>query len=156
MRRGLTTIDVREPGTGDTVPDNTRKDRGKIMARPFTHLLVAVAILTMVYCVVSMSANGRADDVRAAAYVPAELVQWHSGFTASSDSGVKPERKSTLGAMDAEDFRAFLVMHGAVGIRDVAEDGFDHSVDFFDAPKGARNSARFPAMTLDGSVQRGR
>jgi hypothetical protein len=143
---------VGEPGTGDTVPDNTRKDRGKLMATPFTHLLVAVAILTMAYGVVSMSANGRPNDVRAAAHVPAELVQWHSGFTVTTASGVKPEWKSTRSAMDAEDSRAFLVMHGAIGIRGLAEDRFDYQIDSLNAPKGARK----PAAIREGSAQRRR
>ncbi len=54
--------------------------------------------------------------------------------------------------MDPEGPTALFVMHRAVGIRDVAEDGFDYLPDSFDAPKGARKSARDPAMTQDGSA----
>jgi succinate dehydrogenase hydrophobic anchor subunit len=126
------------------------------MATPLTNLLAAVAIMATVYCVVAKSGNARMDDMRAVALVPAELVQWHSGFTVTGDSGVKPEWRSTLNAVDAQDARAFLVMHGAVGIRDVAEDRIDYSLDSLDAPKGARKSARNPTGTQDGSAQRGR
>jgi hypothetical protein len=126
------------------------------MATPFTHLLVAVASLATVYCVVATSGHARADDMSAVAYVPAELVQWHTGLTVTSDSYVKPEWKSTLTAIDPQDSTAYLVMHGAVGLRGVAEDGFDYSLDSFDAPKGARKSARDPARTQDGSAQRTR
>ena len=126
------------------------------MARPVTHLLAAAAVLAAVYGVFAKSGNARTDDMPAVALVPAELVQWHSGFTVTGDSGVKPEWRSTLNAMDAQDARAFLVMHGAVGIRDVAGDRIDYSLDSLDAPKGARKSARNPARTQDGSAQRGR
>jgi hypothetical protein len=124
------------------------------MATPFTHLLAVVAVLATIYCVVATSGNAPADGMRAVAYVPAELVQWHSGFTVTSDSAANPEWKSTPSAIDPEGSTAFLVMHGAVGIRDVARDGFDSSLDSIDAPKGARKSARNPAGTQTGSAQR--
>ena len=50
---------------------------------------------------------------------------------------------------------AFRVLHGAAGLRDVAEDGFDYSLDSY-APKGARKSARDPARAQDGPAQRAR
>jgi hypothetical protein len=121
----------------------------KIMATPFTHLLIAVGSLVTVYFVVA----AWADDRSAGAHAPAELLQWHSGLTVSSDSYVKPEWKSTLTAIDPEDSTALLVMHGAAGLRDVAEDGFDYSYDVFDAPKRARKPARDPAGTQGGSEQ---
>ena len=133
------------------------------MATPFTHLLVAVATLATVYCVVAAPGNARADDMSAVAHAPAELaelVQWHSGIhsgiTVTSDSCVNPEWKSTITAIDPEDATAFRVLQGAAGLRDVAEDGFDYSLDSFDAPKGARKSARDPARAQDGPAQRAR
>jgi hypothetical protein len=126
------------------------------MATPFTHLLVAVASLTTVYPVVAAFGNAWADDMSAVAHAPAELLQWHSGLTVTSDCCVKREWKSTLTAIDPEDSTAFLVMHGAVGLRRVAEDGFDYSLDSFDALKGACKSARDPAGTQGGSAQRAR
>lgn len=121
------------------------------MATPFTHLLVAVASLATVYSFVAASGNAWADDMSAVAHAPAELVQWHSGLTVTSGSCVKPEWKSTLTAIDAEDSTEFRVMHGTVGLCYVAEDGFDYSLDSFDAPKGARKSARDPAGSQGGS-----
>ena len=126
------------------------------MATPFRHLLAAVASLATVYCVVATWGNARADDMSAVAYIPAELVQWHSGLTVTGDSYVRPERKRALRATDPQDSTAYLVMHGAVGIRDVAEDGSDSSLDAFAAPKSARKSARNPGGTRDGSAQRAR
>lgn len=140
----------------EAVAGNTRKDRSKIMAAPFTHLLVAIGSLATVYSVVAASGNAWADDMSTVVHAPAELLQWHSGLTVTSDSCVKPEWKSTLTAIDPEDSTAFLVMHGAVGLRRVAEDGFDYSLDTFDAPKGARKSARDPAGTQGDSAQRAR
>ncbi len=126
------------------------------MATPFKYLLGSAAGVAMVYCVGATSGNAWADDMSAVAYVPAELVQWHTGLTVTGDFYVKPERKSALRAMHPEDSTVLLVMHGAVGIRDVAEDGFDYPLDSFDAPKGARKSARNPAGTQHGSAQRAR
>lgn len=126
------------------------------MATPYTHLLVAVASVATVYCVVAASGNAWADDMSAVAHAPAELVQWHSGLSVTSDSRVTPEWKSTVTAIDPEDSAAFFVMHGAAGLRDVAEDEFDYSLDSFEAPKGARKSARDPARTQGGSAQRAR
>lgn len=142
--------------TAEAVAGNTRKDPSKIMATSLTHLLVAACSLATVYSVVAASGNAWADDMSALAYAPAELLQWHSGLTVTSDSYVKPEWKSTLTAIDPEDSTALLVMHGAVGLRDVAADGFDYSRDSFDAPKGARKSTRDPAGTQGGSAQRAR
>jgi hypothetical protein len=141
--------------TAEAVAGNTRKDRSKIMATSFTRLLVAVASLATVYAVVAARGNAWADDLSAVAHAPAELLQWHSGLTVS-DSCVKPEWKSTLTAIDPEDSTAFFVMHGTVGLRHVAEDGFDYSLDSFDAPKGARESARDPAGIQGGSAQMAR
>jgi hypothetical protein len=126
------------------------------MATPVTHFLVAVAGLATMYSVAAMSGDAWADDMSAVAYTPAELLQWHSGLTVTSDFCVKQERKSTLTVFDPEDATALLVMHGAVGIRDVADHGLDYSVDSFDAPKGARKSARDPAGIQRGTAQRAR
>jgi hypothetical protein len=126
----------------------------QIMATPVTHLLIAVASLATVYSVAGTSGNTWADDMSAVAYTPAELLQWHSGLTATSDFCVKPERTGTHTAIAPGDSKALLVMHGAVGIRDMAEDGSDYSRDSFDAPKGARKVARDPAGVQDGSAQR--
>jgi hypothetical protein len=142
--------------TAEAVPGNTRKNRDKIMPTPVSHLMVAVAGLVTVYSVAAMSGNAWAGDMSAVAYTPTELLQWHSGLTVSSDYCVKLERKSTLTVVGPEDSTALLVMHGAVGIRDVADDGLDYSLDSFDAPKGARKSARDPAGIQDGSARRAR
>ena len=120
------------------------------MATPFTRLLVALA------SVVAMAANARADAMSAGANIPAELVQWHSGLTAASDSRVESERKSSLSAIDPEDLTAYLLMHGAAGQRDAAQSGFDYSFDAFDAPASAHKSALIPAVTEGGSAQRAR
>ena len=140
------------------VPGNTRKDRDRdrIMTMPLTHLLVAVAGLATACCVVATSGNAAADDMGALAPAPAELMQWHSGLTVTSDSSVKPEWRSTLNAIDPDDSAALLQMHGAVSLRDGVEDGFDYSLDSLDTPKGARKSARNPAGTQGGSAQRTR
>ena len=124
------------------------------MATQFANLLVAVAGFAMVCGVVAASANARADDMSAVAYVPAELMQWHSGLTVSDAPYVKPEWRSTLSATVPEDAKALLVMHGAAGIRDAAEDGLDYSRGAFDAPGRARKTARHPAWNADGPAQR--
>ncbi len=121
------------------------------MATPFTRLLVAAASLVTVYSVVAAFGNAWADDVSAVEPAPAELVRWRSGLTVTSGSCVKPEWKSTLTAIDPEDSTAFRLMHGAVGLRDVEQDGCDYSLDSFDAPKGARKSARDLAGTQGDS-----
>ncbi len=139
----------------DSVISGTQQSN-QIMAMPATHLLIAVASLATVYSVAATSGNTGANDMSAVAYTQAELLQWHSGLTATSDFCVKPERKGTHTAKAPEDSTALLVMHGAVGIRDVAEDGVDYSRDSFGAPKGARKSARDPAGVQDGSAQRTR
>ena len=126
------------------------------MTTRFTQVLMAVASLATVYCGVATSGNARADDMSAVTGASAELLQWHTGFTFTGGSCVEPEWKSTLSAIYPEHSTAFLVMHGAVGIRDGAEDGFDHSLDSFDAPKGARKSAHDPAVTKGSSAQRAR
>ena len=126
------------------------------MATSFTPLLVAVASLATVCCVVVTSGNAREDATGAAAPVPAELVQWHSGLSVTGDSLVKPEWKSTLTAIVPEDSTALLAMHRAVGIRDVADDGFNFSPKSFDAPKGGHKSERNPARKQEGSGQRAR
>ena len=147
-------------GTAEVVPGKTPKDRSKIMATPFTHLLIGVASLATVHCVGAVHGNAWADDMGAMAHAPAELVElvrWHSGLTVtSSDVCVNPEWKSTLTAIDAQDSAAFRVLHGAAGLRDVAADGFDYSFDSFDASKGARKSAQGPARAQDGSARRAR
>jgi hypothetical protein len=135
----------------EVVPDVTRNDRSKIMATPFTHFLAAVASLATVCSVVAASGNAWADDMSAAAHAPAELLQWHSGLIVTSGSCVKPSWKSTLTAIDPEDSTASRVMHGAVGLCYVAADELDYSLFSFDAPKGARKSARDPGGTQGGS-----
>ena len=72
--------------TAEIVPGKTRKDRSKIMATPFTRLLVTVASLATVYSVVAASGNAWADDMTAVAHAQAEMaefVQWHSGLIVS-------------------------------------------------------------------------
>ena len=122
------------------------------MATPFTRLLVALAGLAAAYSVVAMAANARADAMSAGANIPAELVQWHSGLTAASDSRVDSERNSRLSAIDPEDLTAYLLMHGAAGQRNVAQRGFDYSFDAFDAPASAHKSAHIPNVTEGGSA----
>ena len=116
--------------TAQVVPGTARKDRSNIMATPFTHLLAAAANLAMVYSVVAVPGNAWAGDANAVAHAPAELVElvrWHSGLTVtSSDVCVNPEWKSTLTEIDPEDSTAIRVLHGAAGLRDVREDGFDY------------------------------
>ena len=126
------------------------------MATPFTHLLVAVASLATVYSVVATSGSAWADNMSAEASIPAQLVQWHSGLTVTSDFRAEPEWKSNLSAIDPEDLTAYFLMHGAVVQRAVAQGGFDSSFDAFDAPNSARKSARIPAVTQGGSAQRTR
>ena len=124
------------------------------MATPFKYLLGSAASVAMVYCVGAPSGNAWADDMSAVAYVPAELMQWHSGLTVSDDPYVKPEWKSTLSATVPEGAKALLVMHGAAGIRDAAEDGLDYSRGAFDAPGRARKAARHPAWNADAPGQK--
>jgi hypothetical protein len=148
-------FDVGMPITAAGIPGNTRKDARNIniMATPCRRLLVAVAGLA---AVVATSGNALADDISAVVRVPAELMQWHSGLSGTSDSRFKPERNSTPTAIDPEDFTAYLAMHGAAGLRYVAEDRFDHSRDAFDAPISARKSARDAAGIQSGSAARAR
>ena len=133
------------------------------MATPFTYLLVAITTVATVCSVAAAPVDARAGDLVAVAHAPRELielVQWHSGIhsgiTVASDTCVNPEWKSALSAIDPEDSMVFRVFHGADGIGNVAEDGFDFSPDSSIAPKGARKSARDPARVQDGSTQRAR
>ena len=118
------------------------------MATPFTYLLVAIAGLATVYSAVAVPANARADDLGAGAYAPAELaqlLQWHSGLTVTSESCTDPAWKSALIAIDPEEYMAFRAWHGAEGLSHMARDGFESSPASFDAPKGDRKSVQGPA-----------
>jgi hypothetical protein len=118
------------------------------MATPFTYLLVAIAGLATVYSTVAVPANALADDLGAGAYAPAELaelLQWHSGLTVTSESCDNPEWKSALSAINPEESMAFRVWHGAEGLPPMAKDGFESSSASFDAPKGDRKSVQGPS-----------
>jgi hypothetical protein len=112
------------------------------MATSLTHLRAALTGLATVYCVVAMAGNARADESRAVAHVPPDLVQWHSELSGSGESGAKPEWKSTLTTIDPQDSTAYLVMHGAAGLRDAADGALDHSREPF-LPAG--NKVSLPA-----------
>jgi len=87
--------------------------------------------LAMVCCLAVPSGNARADDLRAVAQIPAELVQWHSGLTVIDDPCVMPEWKSTLTAIDPRDPTSQLPMRGAAGFPDAADKGPHSSRDSF-------------------------
>lgn len=117
------------------------------MAKPFTHFLAAVACLAAICSEMATSGNAWADDMREVAPVPAELIQWHSGLTGASDFCVIPEGNRPHATSNPGDSAAYLVMHGAVGLRTVALDASEYWSDSFKAPKGARKSARNPGAT---------
>lgn len=114
------------------------------MATPFTCFLVAVASVAAAYSSMAMPGNAWADDIIEVAPVPAELMQWHSGLTGTSNACVIPEGKRPHAATQTEDAAAYLVMHGAVGLRHVGLDGSDFWFNSFDALNGARKPARNP------------
>jgi hypothetical protein len=83
--------------------------------------------MATVYCAVAMAASARSDDVRAVAHAPADLVRWHSGLANGHEAGAKPEWRSSITTIDP----AYLVMHGAAGLRFAADDAPDYSSDPF-------------------------
>ena len=131
------------------------------MATPFSFLLLTIAALATEYCAFAAPGNALAGDVNVVARAPAELVElvrWHSGLSVNgSDACVNPEWKSALSAIDPQDTSAFRVMHGADGLRGLAEDGIYFSLDALDAPKGgARQFVQDPASTQDGPARKPR
>lgn len=114
------------------------------MATSFTHFLAAVVSLAALYSSMATSGNAWADDTSEVASVPAELMQWHSGLTGTSNSCVIPETKRPHAATQPGDPAAYLAMHGAVGLRSVGLDVSDFWFNSFDAPNIPRNSTRNP------------
>ena len=114
------------------------------MATPFTHFLAAVVSLAALYSSMATSGNAWAEDTSEVASVPAELMQWHSGLTGTSNSCVIPEGQRRNAATQPEDSMVYLVMHRAVGLWNVELDGSDFWFNSFDAPNGARKFTPIP------------
>ncbi len=116
------------------------------MATPFTHFLVAVVSLAALYSSMATSGNAWAEDTSEVASVPAELMQWHSGLTGTSNACVIPEQQRPSAATQPEDAAVYLVMHRAVGLRDAGLQRSNFWFNSFDAPIGAR---KFPTIPGD-------
>jgi hypothetical protein len=136
---------------GGSCPGGMRENGSAIMSTPIAHVLATVASLATVYPVAGTSGNARADDLGAVRHAPAELAQWQSSLIDASDSHVKPEWKSALGAIDSRESAESRAAAGAVGLRNASRYGIRYSPDIPETGKGARASTRDPAGMRSGN-----
>lgn len=123
------------------------------MTTPITKLLATVAGMA---AIAGMVGNAWADGTKVLPQAPAELARWRSLLTDSSEPHVRPEWKSSLGAIDPVDSADFSAAQGAIGLRNLPQYGFRISPGSFDDTKSTRRPAREPARTVGGKPGSGR